>query len=276
MAPDQTVTPAEGHINNVYGRLLLILDISETVRYQEEAEDVRELRFILRKFVHELIQLTASGSGAKEEYLQAASAAAAHQTGRQNAESIATRAADALREILEETAWDLEDGLTPERQKINSCLKGIKGGIKAAVESLSEVLKEEGTEDIEYDEQTYVPVELDTPRKTRPHTSAASTPSRSRAGQGNFRHGKSRKWTEEENLEMLRILARDPKGTNTQSTADFNQRMAAKSASKGIQPENPRTSVAWRLQAEKLKKAGTTIADLEAALGGDGDVEENG
>lgn len=260
-------TPRKDHVYDIHGRLVAALNTDESSSYQNETEDIREMRFTLRKFIHLVIDLTESGSRDKSKYVEAARTAGEMDTGKEGAETISSRTGDILCSILEDAPWGLVKGVVGEAQEINVSLKGIRDGIKATIESLSASLVEDGTEDIEYEEKSQAPK---TPTKARKPAPAKSTPSRTPKGPGNFEHGSARKWSDVENLEVLRVV-RDIQGSHRDRALELNRRMEAR----GQSAEEARTTNALRLQIRKLDEAGTTLEDLEAALGvTEGDGEE--
>lgn len=263
MTPTSPVTPAVGHVYNVHNTLMAVLDIDESTRYQSETEDVREMRFVLRKFVFAVVGLAESNSSDKEEYRQAARKAGSSRPNAATGESIGMRTAETLCKILDDAPWGLEKGLAQEQQQINVSLKGMRDGVKVTLDTLTESLNEYGTGPIEYDGEQSTSAAPKTPTKSRREGSVASTPPRTAGtGQGNRGHGPARKWTDEENVEMLRVV-RDVDGTHEERRTEFNRRMAAR----GISAENERSDNGWRLQLRKLANAGTTIEDLAQALG---------
>lgn len=267
MASTATVVPAPGHVDAIHRQLMAVLEGDKAAQAQSAIEDVRQARFVLRKFFYSMIELTTSGSRTKDAYLEAARIVGTVDGAVPGDGNIAERTAVALYDILEEAPWGLEQGVAPEKQSLNVSIKGIKDGINAAIDSLSETLREDGTEELEYEEVSPVSSLPKTPSKNRrPHS--ASTPSRTPgSGPGNFNHDKGRKWTDVENLEILKVIRDLDEGTHKDRRDEFNRRMAASSAAQGVPPETPRTKDAWRQQVKKLRAAGTTIADVEQALG---------
>lgn len=262
MASNSPVVPAPGHVNDVYSKIVAVINIDESTRYQKEIEDVREVRFVLRKFVHAVVGLAESNSSDKEAYCEAARTVGSSHASSSPGGSVGTQTAEVLCKIFEDAPWSLKSGVSVQAQEINVTLKGIKDGIKAAINTLSEALKEDGTEGLEYGEEQASSEGPKTPSKSRRGGSVASTPSRTPGtGQGNRGHGPGRMWTDAESLEILRVV-RDVGGTHEQLYVEFNRRMAAR----GVTGEDSRTQNAWRLQLGKLNKAGTTVEDLEEAI----------
>lgn len=236
MTPTRTATPAAGRVNDVYTRLMSALTTSEDTVYQSKTEDVREMRFILHKFISSVKNLAECGSHDMREYVKAASGAIASHASSPRPESGGSGIAKTLCEILDKFPWSLIPGVALEHQEVNVSLKEIRDGVTAAIGTFSASLQEDGTGDEEYD---IGQASSTTPKripKSQSKASAGSTPSRTPKGLGHHGQAAARKWSNEESLEILKVVREMPAGNNSVEdiAAEFKRRDTASCAQRGL------------------------------------------
>lgn len=195
--------------------------------------------------------------------------------------NIRTMAADIVIEILADAPWGLKRNLPQkicvpiEPMPTNVTLREMQQGVKQAVEHLSGILREDGTEDLEHSDDELSEEEAATPKKKGTRKSgrkASKTQSKQpqRPTSSAERDTKPKKikhlWSIKERLE-LRKLDRDlPRATDEEKAAELARRMAKICTDIGLDPKPARTAAALTLKRSDMNMGGYSIEVLEAEL----------